>query len=545
MKKKIIIPVSIVCGIALITLVVFIVTKVNNSKVVANVISVGNISEGYFGGFYEGSSEGRITADLSQNIYLRDQLVKEVYVSQGDTVDIGDPLLEYDSTLLELDVEVKAIEIDTIDLRIKAANQELSDLKKQIAIVDSMIITNKRMLMTASLPEPDTSGEPDTTAPVKEPDTTTPVEKQPLERLGYDVELKADDNGKYELLCSEDTIITKAFINRIRGYDAEGINVQGDAIDVTLIVLTVEGEMSFSIKLYGATMEAPSEEGRDTSLTEYMANGKRLSDREPETTEDPGFGWEDPGDGGSGYTKDELNKLIAEKNQEIAKLELDKKQAQLDYENAKRKLDSTIVKSTVKGIVTTVGNPEEGAATDGSPFLVVDSQEGLYLTGTVNELTMDHVAVDDMITLNSWMTGMSYTAVITEISEFPADGQYYDANPNATHYPFTAYIEETQGLANDEYVSVSFSSESDIDNSDSIYINKAFVRQEQGIYYVLKENENGRLVKQVVQTGAVYYDYLIEIKSGLTLEDKITFPYGKTAKEGVRTQEATDMDVFY
>jgi len=530
MKKKIIIPISIVLCIALIGGAVFAFTKTSVSNTVANVISVGNIATTPW---YDNYSEGYITADLSQNIYLRDQVVKEVFVNTGDTVDIGDQLLEYDSTLLELDADIKAIEIDSIDLQIKGANQELAELKKQVAISDSIIITNKRTLVTA----PEESDTEDT-------GESENNKQEPLEKLNYDVELIADNNGVCILHCTEDAVITKAFINKIRGYDAEGINKVGEGIIVTL---KVEGQSSW-ITLDGATMEAPSDEALDTSLEVFKANRNKLLDEAAENseTEDPGFIEEDdPGDIDTGYTKDELNKLIMEKEQEIAKLQLDRKQAQMDYDNAKKKLDSATVVSTVKGTVTAVGNPDEGAAADGSPFLVVESQEGLYLTGTINELALDEVAIGDMVTADSWMTGMSYMATITEISEYPTDGYYFDTNPNATHYPFTAYIEDTQGLSNDDYVSISFSSESSTGDGNSIYIDKAFVRQERGVYYVLKENENERLEKQEIKTGIILYDSYIEIKSGLSAEDKITFPYGKTAKVGAKTQETKDIDVFY
>jgi len=529
MKKKIIIPISIVLCIALIGGAVFAFTKTGVSNTVANVISVGNIATIPW---YDNYSEGYITADLSQNIYLRDQVVKEVFVNTGDTVDIGDQLLEYDSTLLELDADIKAIEIDSIDLQIKGANQELAELKKQVAISDSIIITNKRTLTTSSAEAADSE---ETQAP----------EQEPLEELNYDVELIAD-NGVYKLRCTEKAMITKAFINKIRGYDANGANKLGEGI---MVILEVKGQSLWFLN--GVTVDPPSDESVDTPLDVFKENGNKLDkateDSEPEDSgvEDPGFIEEDdPGDIDTGYTKDELNKLIMEKEQEIAKLQLDRKQAQMDYDNAKKKLDSATVVSTVKGTVTAVGNPDEGAAADGSPFLVVESQEGLYLTGTINELALDEVAIGDMVTADSWMTGMSYMATITEISEYPTDGYYFDTNPNATHYPFTAYIEDTQGLSNDDYVSISFSSESSTGDGNSIYIDKAFVRQERGVYYVLKENENERLEKQEIQTGIILYDSYIEIKSGLSAEDKITFPYGKTAKVGAKTQETKDIDVF-
>jgi len=59
---------------------------------------------------------------------------------------------------------------------------------------------------------------------------------------------------------------------------------------------------------------------------------------------------------------------------------------------------------------------------------------------------------------------------------------------------------------------------------------------EDGKKYVLKADENNRLVKQYVKTGKMVWQS-VEILSGLTMEDRIAFPYGKTAKEGVKVEE--------
>ncbi len=61
---------------------------------------------------------------------------------------------------------------------------------------------------------------------------------------------------------------------------------------------------------------------------------------------------------------------------------------------------------------------------------------------------------------------------------------------------------------------------------------------ENGKSYVLKADENDRLVKQYVKTGKIIYGDTIEIKSGLTEDDRIAFPYGKTAKEGIRVVDS-------
>lgn len=58
--------------------------------------------------------------------------------------------------------------------------------------------------------------------------------------------------------------------------------------------------------------------------------------------------------------------------------------------------------------------------------------------------------------------------------------------------------------------------------------------------------ENGRLKKQTVVTGQTLYNSVIEVKSGLTLDDSIAFPYGTTVKEGARTEVSEeDADIVY
>ena len=49
------------------------------------------------------------------------------------------------------------------------------------------------------------------------------------------------------------------------------------------------------------------------------------------------------------------------------------------------------------------------------------------------------------------------------------------------------------------------------------------------------------LKKQYVVTGRTVYGSAVEIKSGLTEEDMIAFPYGKDVVEGALTTEENNM----
>ena len=48
-------------------------------------------------------------------------------------------------------------------------------------------------------------------------------------------------------------------------------------------------------------------------------------------------------------------------------------------------------------------------------------------------------------------------------------------------------------------------------------------------------DQNGRLRKQYVRTGRIFYGRIIEILDGITPEDAIAFPYG-SAQEGAKTK---------
>ena len=94
-----------------------------------------------------------------------------------------------------------------------------------------------------------------------------------------------------------------------------------------------------------------------------------------------------------------------------------------------------------------------------------------------------------------------------------------------SYYPFTAFIKDSTGLKDNEMVSLDVPQE---DNSiQGIFISKQFIRNKDGKDFVYKEGKNGKLEKQTVKTGQIFYGELVEIKEGITEEDYLAFPYGK------------------
>ena len=79
---------------------------------------------------------------------------------------------------------------------------------------------------------------------------------------------------------------------------------------------------------------------------------------------------------------------------------------------------------------------------------------------------------------------------------------------------------------------------------NGIYLENPFVRTENGQSYVFVRGQNGKLEKRFVTVGKSLWGSYTEIKSGLTEDDYIAFPYGKTVKEGAPTAEG-DLSSLY
>ena len=153
-------------------------------------------------------------------------------------------------------------------------------------------------------------------------------------------------------------------------------------------------------------------------------------------------------------------------------------------------------------------------------------------------LTSIHVG--DVVSAMSYENGMSYTATISEISTYPLEGSYYNGtgNPNSSTYEFTAVVDNPEGLSNGMYLDITLSTSGNVSmdgSSDALYLDKAYIREDEGGSYVMKSGIDNRLYKQYLELGAtIYSGNYVEIISGLTVDDYIAFPYGTDVKEGVR-----------
>lgn len=103
----------------------------------------------------QAETQGLVKPDKMQSIYVSEtQKITKYYVHEGDTVKIGDPILSYDTTLTDLQLERARISVQKLELELDEANANL------------VRVSNYRLYV----PQPDP-------LPEEEPDASlTPVE---------------------------------------------------------------------------------------------------------------------------------------------------------------------------------------------------------------------------------------------------------------------------------------------------------------------------------------------------------------------------------
>ena len=185
---------------------------------------------------------------------------------------------------------------------------------------------------------------------------------------------------------------------------------------------------------------------------------------------------------------------------------------------------------------------EEEAKTKNQPVLKVSGGGGFYIQGSVSELDKDKLQIGQEVTVNDWNTGMTYPGKIVSMGDFPSDNDSYYGSGN----PNVSYYPFTVFV--DETADLQAGMYANIQYSSAtgesgIYLENPFVRSEKGQSFVYVRGAGGKLEKRFVTTGKALWGSYTEILSGLTADDLIAFPYGKNLKEGAPTVESDPSDL--
>ena len=538
-------------------------------------------------------SYGPVSTDKIQTVFLSStQTVTEMKVAQGDMVKKGDVLMTFDTTLSDLQLERKRLEVEKLKLDLETAQKKLKDIRnmKPMSIVtpddsddseddDSgkgvklsgsyQLSTNSDYdgsmaekalicwLNTAAAVDnglleaarqkaeeyqnknyvPDPTEEPTVETTEETTETTTETTESPSEKPsenpnppenpgeGSSGENPGGEDGENSSASAAENPDEKPTIT---------------VSDYYMVFKVTEGNMSLGNRLTWQGLHIYRQGGGfvfkffDASV---VPDHSIITD-DPDSTDPTDPDMPDPG---SGYTAAQLAQMRSEQEKKIKELGFKIKVAEADYKIKQAEMSDGNIYADFDGKVVSVLTEEE-ARTKSQPIIKVSGGGGFYIQGSVSELDKDKLQIGQEVTVNDWNTGMTYPGKIVSMGDFPSDNDSYygSGNPNVSYYPFTVFVDETADLQAGMYANIQYSS---AESENGIYLENPFIRTENGQSYVYVQGAGGKLEKRFVTTGKALWGSYTEIRSGLTADDLIAFPYGKNLKEGAPTVESDPSDL--
>lgn len=554
----------------------------STNKIYVN--SVSTLNTGYWDN--PSTSTGFVSnSDTQSVLYDASKTITQVFVQEGQQVNAGDPLLSYDLTTLQSAVDTSQLDVEKAQNAITLAEHELKKLLNTTPIpdvVEEPEIQDHTPAPLPGVPAKDGNGfypyvlslsqaeknftaykiyyaSTTSEAPEKGPHEEASLWKEERETkesnntCWYWIEYTYTDGSTnaydpkdvVEYYSDKQQILNKEIflagtkqnpyvfkLSENQGFVYGKLFLDNANLNQYLRfdVYTNDGEIdsSWLVRCDKFTTKQSMNEGDMYSVISHTKEEQKYVEVEQKPSQDIS----------SGYTEIELAKAIRDKKQELKTLDLDLRKAKLSLSENKALLNDGIVRAKRSGIVRNIkdlSNPIQ----DGSAFLEVATGQGTYIKGSISELMLNQIKVGDTISAYCWTSGETFDAKIQSIDTVPSSNSNYNGsgNPNVSYYGFEAYAKDASKIQAGEYLELTFNLSSD--TTSSIWLSKAYVKQEGNKYYVLKDVQ-GKLKKQYVTVGKIVWGDTMEIKDGLSDTDYIAFAYSKNAKEGVKTQKSSE-----
>lgn len=555
-----------------------------NSTNKIDVNSVSTLNTGYWDN--PSTSTGFVSnSDTQSVLYDASKTITQVFVQEGQQVNAGDPLLSYDLTTLQSAVDTSQLDVEKAQNAITLAEHELKKLLNTTPIpdvVEEPEIQDHTPAPLPGVPAKDGNGfypyvlslsqaeknftaykiyyaSTTSEAPEKGPHEEASLWKEERETkesnntCWYWIEYTYTDSSTnaydpkdvVEYYSDKQQIPNKEIflagtkqnpyvfkLSEKQGFVYGKLFLDNANLNQYLRfdVYTNDGEIdsSWLVRCDKFTTKQSMNEGDMYSVISHTKEEQKYVEVEQKPSQDIS----------SGYTEIELAKAIRDKKQELKTLDLDLRKAKLSLSENKALLNDGIVRAKRSGIVRNIkdlSNPIQ----DSSAFLEVATGQGTYIKGSISELMLNQIKVGDTISAYCWTSGETFDAKIQSIDTVSSSNSNYNGsgNPNVSYYGFEAYAKDASKIQAGEYLELTFNLSSD--TTSSIWLSKAYVKQEGNKYYVLKD-VHGKLKKQYVTVGKIVWGDTMEIKDGLSDTDYIAFAYSKNAKEGVKTQKSSE-----
>lgn len=555
-----------------------------NSTNKIDVNSVSTLNTGYWDN-PSTSTSFVSNSDTQSVLYDASKTITQVFVQEGQQVNAGDPLLSYDLTTLQSAVDTSQLDVEKAQNAIALAEHELKKLLNTTPIpdvVEEPEIQDHTPAPLPGVPAKDGNGfypyvlslsqaeknftaykiyyaSTTSEAPEKGPHEEASLWKEERETkesnntCWYWIEYTYTDGSTnaydpkdvVEYYSDKQQVPNKEIflagtkqnpyvfkLSEKQGFVYGKLFLDNANLNQYLRfdVYTNDGEIdsSWLVRCDKFTTKQSMNEGDMYSVISHTKEEQKYVEVEQKPSQDIS----------SGYTEIELAKAIRDKKQELKTLDLDLRKAKLSLSENKALLNDGIVRAKRSGIVRNIkdlSNPIQ----DGSAFLEVATGQGTYIKGSISELMLNQIKVGDTISAYCWTSGETFDAKIQSIDTVPSSNSNYNGsgNPNVSYYGFEAYAKDASKIQAGEYLELTFNLSSD--TTSSIWLSKAYVKQEGNKYYVLKD-VHGKLKKQYVTVGKIVWGDTMEIKDGLSDTDYIAFAYSKNAKEGVKTQKSSE-----
>lgn len=609
-KKKIIITVTAVVLVVAIGLGVwFGVSRGRSEPVKVFTFNSVGMTE-YWGDSQE--SYGPVSTDKIQTVFLSStQTVTEMKVAQGDEVKKGDVLMTFDTTLSDLQLERKRLEVEKLKLDLETAQKKLKDIRnmKPMSIVSSDDFDNsdedsdddgdlekdyelsydhaydgskpskalicwlrvttgdEEVRITPTVDDAileearqraekfQNENQPDPTEPSTEPTTesttesTTEPATEPPTQPGTEPPTQPSTEPPTQPSTEASTPSTEETSEGEGGEHSSASAAENPDEKPTItvnsyymVIKATEGNKRMGARVVWQGMYI-RKVGSGFTFQFFDATGipdhMATDPDDPDNTDPTDPDMPDPG---SGYTAAQLAQMRAEQEKTIKETKFKIKMAEADYKIMQTEMSDGNIYAEFDGKVVSVLSEDE-AKTQNQPVIKVSGGGGFYIQGSVSELEKDKMQIGQEVTVNDWNTGMTYTGKIVSMGDFPtnSDGWNGSGNPNVSYYPFTVFVDETADLQAGMYVNIQYSS---AESENGIYLENPFIRTENGQSYVYVQGAGGKLEKRFVTTGKALWGSYTEIRSGLTVDDLIAFPYGKNLKEGAPTVESDVSDLY-
>lgn len=555
-----------------------------NSTNKIDVNSVSTLNTGYWDN--PSTSTGFVSnSDRQSVLYDASKTITQVFVQEGQLVNSGDPLLSYDLTTLQSAVDTSQLDVEKAQNAIALAEHELKKLLNTTPIpdvVEEPEIQDHTPAPLPGVPEKNGNGlypyilslsqaEKNFTAyKIYYTSTTSESpEKGPHEKASLwkeEREMKESNNTCWywieytytdgstnaydpkdvvEYYSDKQQIPNKEIflagtkqnpyvfkLSENQGFVYGKLFLDNANLNQYLRfdVYTNDGDIdsSWLVRCDKFTTIQSINEGDMYSVISHTKEEQKYVEVEQKPSQDLS----------SGYTEIELAKAIRDKKQELKTLDLGLKKAQLSLSENKALLNDGVIRAKRSGIVRNIKKTSDSLQ-DGNTFLEVAGGQGTYIKGSISELMLNQINVGDTISAYCWTSGETFDAKIQSIDTVPSSNSNYNGsgNPNVSYYDFEAYAKDASKIQAGEYLELTFNSAGD--TTSSIWLSKAYVKQEGNKYYVLKD-VHGKLKKQYVTVGKIVWGDTMEIKDGLSDTDYIAFAYSKNAKEGVKTQKSSE-----